>query len=86
MKECTYTITDPLGIHARPAGLLSKTAKSYSDTTVTVTKNYNTIKATQLMKLMGLGVKQGDTVTVAADGPSEETAIAALEQFFKANL
>ena len=26
MKECTYTITDPVGIHARPAGLLAKAA------------------------------------------------------------
>lgn len=24
MKEFTYTITDPVGIHARPAGLLAK--------------------------------------------------------------
>ena len=35
MKSFAYTITDPLGIHARPAGLLAKAAKAYSDTTVT---------------------------------------------------
>ena len=35
---------------------------------------------------MNLGVKKGNTVTVAADGPAEEEAIAALEQFFKENL
>ena len=29
MKEFTYTITDPVGIHARPAGLLTKAAKAY---------------------------------------------------------
>ena len=38
------------------------------------------------MKLMGLGVKGGDTVTVTVDGPDEEKAIAAMEQFFKENL
>lgn len=86
MKEFTYTITDPLGIHARPAGLLAKTAKAYGDTVVTVTKDGTTVKASQLMKLMGLGVKQGNEITVAADGPSEEAAIAAMEQFFKENL
>lgn len=59
MKQFTYTITDPLGIHARPAGLLAKAAKAYADTTVTVTKDGNTVKATQLMKLMSLTVKQG---------------------------
>ena len=36
MKTFTYTITDPLGIHARPAGMLNKTAKGFADTTVTV--------------------------------------------------
>jgi len=86
MKEFKYTITDPLGIHARPAGLLAKTAKGFGDTVVTVTKDGNTVKASQLMKLMGLGVKQGNEITVAADGPSEEEAIAAMEKFFQENL
>ena len=86
MKNFEYTITDPLGIHARPAGLLAKTATGFGDTVVTVTKAGSTVKASQLMKLMGLGVKQGDAVTVTAEGPSEEAAIAAMEQFFKENL
>ena len=86
MKQFNYTITDPLGIHARPAGLLAKVAKGYSDTVVTVTKGGSSVKASQLMKLMGLGVKQGDEITVAADGPAEDEAIAAMEAFFKENL
>ncbi len=86
MKEFTYTITDPLGIHARPAGLLAKAAKAYADTTVTVAKDGNAVKASQLMKLMSLGVKQGNVVTVTAEGPQEDEAIAAMETFFKENL
>ena len=30
MKEITFTVTDPLGIHARPAGILVKEAKKYA--------------------------------------------------------
>ncbi len=86
MKQFNYTITDPLGIHARPAGLLAKVAKGYGDTVVTVTKGGSTVKASQLMKLMGMGVKQGDDITVAAEGPAEDEAIAAMEAFFKENL
>ena len=86
MKQFEYTITDPLGIHARPAGLLAKAAKGFADTTVTVAKNGNAVKASQLMKLMSLGVKQGDVVTVTADGADEDAAIAALKAFFEANL
>jgi phosphocarrier protein len=86
MKQFYYTITDPIGIHARPAGMLVKEAKAFADTAVTVTKNGITVKATQLMKLMSLGVKQGDTVTVAAEGAGEEAAIAAMTEFFHKNL
>lgn len=38
MKSFTYTIVDPVGIHARPAGLLVKTAKAFSGTEISVTK------------------------------------------------
>mgnify|MGYP001051354269 CR=1 FL=1 len=86
MKEFTYLVTDELGIHARPAGLLVKLAKTFPGTTVTVTKRETTVKASQLMKLMNLGVKKGDEVKIAAEGPAEEEAIAALEAFFKENL
>ena len=86
MKSFTYTIVDPVGIHARPAGLLVKTAKAFSGTEISVTKGDKTVKSTQLMKLMGLGVKGGDTVTVTAEGPDENSAISAMEQLFKENL
>ena len=32
MEKFTYTITDPAGIHARPAGLLVKTAAGFKST------------------------------------------------------
>ena len=63
MKEFTYTVTNPVGIHARPAGLLVKEAKQFTST-VTFIKGDKSARATSLMKLMGMGVKQGDTVTV----------------------
>lgn len=85
MKEFNYVINDELGIHARPAGLLAKQAKGF-ESVVTVTKAGNTVKASQLMKLMSLGVKKGDEVTVAAEGADEDAAIAAIKAFFEANL
>lgn len=86
MKEFSYAVKDPLGLHARPAGMLAKAAKEFADTTITVTKGPKTIKATQLMMIMGLAVKNGDEVTVRAEGPSEDAAIAAMEKFFQENL
>ena len=85
MKTFEYTIKDELGIHARPAGLLVKEAKKY-ESECTITKDGKTKKLTQLMMLMSLGVKQGETVTVTAEGSDEDAAIAGLKEFFEANL
>ena len=86
MKSFNFTVKDPMGIHARPAGLLAKMAKTYPDPAITLTTGEKTVKMTQLMMLMGLGVKTGDEVTVSANGASEDAAIAALEKFFQENL
>ena len=82
MKTFEYTIKDELGIHARPAGLLVKEAKKF-ESECTITKDGKTKKLTQLMSL---GVKQGDIVTVTAEGADEEAAAAALKEFFENNL
>ena len=85
MKTFEYTIKDELGIHARPAGLLLKEAKKF-ESECTITKDGKTKKLTQLMMLMSLGVKQGDTVIVSVDGADEDAAVAALKEFFENNL
>ena len=66
MKEFTYTIKEPVGIHARPAGMLAKEAKTCQSTVTIVDKNGKSVDATRLMALMGMGIKCGDTVTVKA--------------------
>lgn len=86
MKEFTYTIKDPVGIHARPAGLLVKAVKAL-DSAVTIAKaDGKSAAGTKLMALMGLGIKQGETVTVTVEGGNEDANFAAMEQFFKDNL
>lgn len=86
MKQFTYVIKDPLGVHARPAGLLSKLAKPFGETIITISKAGTTVKATQVMKMLSLGIKNGDEVIVAAEGPAEDDAIAAAKKFFEENL
>lgn len=85
MKSFEYTITDPLGIHARPAGLLAKEARKYS-AECTISANGKRAKLTQLIQIMGMGVRQGDSVNISADGPDEDSAAAELMAFMQANL
>lgn len=85
MKSFDYTITDEIGIHARPAGILAKKAKEYASR-ITITKGGKTAEAQKLMAVMSLGVKKGETVTVSAEGEDEEKAVSDMETFFKENL
>ena len=64
---------------------LVKEAKKY-ESECTITKDGKTKKLTQLMMLMSLGVKNGDTVTISANGADEDVAIAQLKEFFENNL
>ena len=73
MKQFNYTITDPVGIHARPAGVLVKLVKPF-ESTCTITKGDKTVDMRKLMAMMGMGVKCGDTV-----------AFETIEKFFKEN-
>ena len=85
MKKFDYTIKDEVGIHARPAGMLAKTAKDV-ESTVTIEKGGKSAVATKLMAVMGLGVKCGDTVTVTVEGADEDTAVKTIQEFFENNL
>ena len=85
MKSFNYTITDEVGIHARPAGMLAKKVKEYASTVV-IAKGEKSAQAQKLMAVMSLGVKNGETVTVTVEGDDEETAAVDLEKFFRENL
>lgn len=84
MKKFEYIITDEVGIHARPAGLLVKEAKKY-ESKIVISKDGKKAEATKLMAVMGLGVKCGNTVEVEVDGADEDTAFEAVKSFFEAN-
>jgi phosphocarrier protein len=86
MKSFDYVITDPVGIHARPAGILVKEVKNYKDSTITLTKGEKSVNLLKLMALMQMGIKQGDKVTVSVEGGDEDAVCAKIEEFFKANL
>ena len=85
MKEFQYTIRDACGIHARPAGLLFKVVKSHAST-ATIEKDGKSCDMRKLMALMGMGVKQGDTVTIKVEGDDEDAAAEAIQKFMTENL
>ena len=77
MKEFTYTIKDPEGIHARPAGELVKAAKTFSSN-IKMSRDGKEGDCKRIFGIMGLAVKQGMEVTMTFDGEDEEEAIKSL--------
>lgn len=91
MTELKYVITDELGIHARPAGLLVKQAAAFgSDVKIAVLDSEGNPKklvdAKRIMGVMGLGAKQGDTISMTFEGDDEGDALNAVESFLKETL
>lgn len=85
MMNFKYVITDAVGIHARPAGMLVKEVKKYASKIVIV-KGEKQAEATKLMAIMGLGVKCNDEIEIQVTGDDEELAAAGMKKFFEENL
>ncbi len=85
MRKFSYVIKDEVGIHARPAGLLLKEAKKY-ESKVLIIKDGKAIEATNLMAVMGLGVKCGETIDVEISGSDENAAYEDIKAFFEKHL
>ena len=85
MKEFKYTITDPEGIHARPAGLLVKAVKEFASD-IKIAKDGKAMSCKAIFGVMGLGAKKGDEVTLTFEGEDEEAAYETISKFMQDNL
>ncbi len=84
MREQTLVITNKIGLHARPATLLVKTATAF-ESDIALVKGDKSVNAKSMLAVMSAGVKAGDTVIVRASGEDEEQALAAVTALIKSN-
>lgn len=85
MKEFTYQITDPMGMHARPTGEFVKKASTY-ESNIIISKGEKSVDAKKIFSVMGLIVKCSDEVKITLEGADEESAAVALKQFMQEHL
>jgi PTS hybrid protein len=71
--ERSATLVNPSGLHARPAAEFVKHASKFSSTI-----QINGVDAKSLLRIMGLGLAQGSTVSILATGPDAAEAVDAL--------
>src|SRR5438309_11211745 len=77
ITERPLTITNKVGLHARPAALFVQTAARFKDTKIEIVKDGTVRDAKSMLGVLTLGVSQGTTIMVRAEGPPAEEASAA---------
>ncbi|OPL18472.1 MAG: phosphocarrier protein HPr [Candidatus Aegiribacteria sp. MLS_C] len=82
MKTDSTEVVNKLGIHARPAAQIVKTASNY-DSTVNLTVEGITVNAKSIMGVMTLAACRGTTILVHAEGEDEERAVGALIELIR---
>lgn len=75
MKSFKARIIDPIGLHARPASELAKTASMFTSDVKIIT-NGKEGNAKSIMNVMALGIKNNDEITIEVSGLDEEQAVA----------
>jgi len=77
VAEIQLLVIDPSGLHARPAARFVQAATRFSSRIV-IRENGREADAKSLIALLGLTIRPSSEITLAADGPDADEAIAAL--------
>ena len=76
------TVTTGSSFETRSAALLVQTASKFSSK-VQIKLDDRTANAKSIMGIISLGITEGETLQLLAEGDDERQAIPALEQFFR---
>ena len=78
-------LTNPTGLHLRPAGNLCREAMRFKSK-VTFDYNGNTANAKSVLSVLGACIKSGDSITLMCEGEDEEEALEYLINFIDEGL
>ena len=81
-KELSFVVSDPVGLHARPATILVNQASKFTSNTKLV-YNDKEVNLKSIMGVMSLGVPTKATVTIVAEGDDEEDVVASIAKVIK---
>jgi phosphocarrier protein len=82
MTERVFTVTNRLGLHARPAAMFASEAAKHK-CSIMVVKDGLEVSGKSVMGLMLLAAESGSRLTVKADGEDEAQALDALGRIFE---
>lgn len=85
MTKQKVNVSNPTGLHLRPAGILCKTAMLYKSHIALVYGNI-TANAKSVLSVLGTGVKVGDEIEIVCEGEDEQEALKAMVELFASGL
>ena len=85
MVSKKIVISDPLGMHMRPASRLAKMAAEY-ESSVIVNFNGKAFDCKSVMFLMTACIKYNSEIELVCEGPDEEKALAELSEFIESGM
>lgn len=81
MIEIEVTVKNSLGIHARPAAMIVRTAGNYQSK-IMLSKDDMEVNGKSIMGVMILAAEKGSILNIKANGPDEKEAVLAIKQLF----
>ena len=82
MTQRDVTITNNIGLHARPATFFIQKANSFKSS-IWIEKDDRKVNAKSLLGVLSMGIAKGMTITLVADGQDENTAVDSLVELIQ---
>ncbi|GAB6897694.1 HPr family phosphocarrier protein [Kineosporia succinea] len=86
MPERTVVIGSSVGLHARPASLFTQAATAASVPVTIARAGGEPVDARSILLVLSLGVKNGETVTLAAEGEGADAVLDSLADLLSRDL
>jgi phosphocarrier protein HPr len=82
MIEKKVTVTNKLGLHARPSAMVVQTASQFKSE-ISLTKGTMTINVKSMLGVMALAAEFGTELLLRVEGPDEREAANEMARLFK---
>ena len=82
-KELSFVVSDPVGLHARPATILVNQASKFTSN-IKLVYNDKEVNLKSIMGVMSLGIPTQSEITISCSGEDEDAAVATIEEVLRA--
>lgn len=75
-----FAVTNAVGLHARPASVLTQLANRY-ESEIFIKKGDAQVNVKSILSLLSLGARKGDRIVIEVQGADQEAALEAVVEY-----